>query len=189
MSCCADIGIYLAEKALLAYPADNFDCTHSTAAAIYGVADGVDLTVAASLRFAAKDHSATADHEAKAGGVASLMWTGLADTPETAAFIGINGSIAFDHTAHTPSSFLLRERVSRTEYREQRFEFSPPPDDSAHAWNYPGSICLQYEALAVGEAVRAGLIEAPEWNFADCIAAHRILHKVKAYLKRQHTAH
>lgn len=168
-----DIGLYLAEKALLAFPATRFNCTHATATAVYGD-DHVDLSVAAALRFEAEDKS----------GVASLAWTGLADTPETATIIGTRGALIFDVTAHTPSTVLLRERVDRLASTETRFDFPPPDDDARHAWNYPGSINLQHEALAVERAVKARLREASEWNHHDCLAAHTIIHQLKAFLNQ-----
>ncbi|KAJ8602281.1 hypothetical protein CTAYLR_007849, partial [Chrysophaeum taylorii] len=174
-----DIGIYLAEKGLLAFPSADYACARATAAAVYGDEDGVDLSVAASLRFQRKGAA-----DETTAGVASLMWTGIADTPETATILGTRGAIIFEAAAHVPSSLLLRERVTRTHSREKRFDFLPPRDNGHHRWNYPGSICLQYEAMAVERALLAGAIEAREWTFDDCASAHRIIHQVKADLRR-----
>lgn len=160
-----DIGIYLVEKALLAFD----DCLQSCAVAKIEEEDGVDTNVAASLKF-------------QGGGVASLMWTGLADTPETATLIGTQGSLVFDKTAHTPPTLLLRQRKTRTDHIETRFDFPSPNDDQMHPWNYPGSICLQYEALAVERAVRAKKLEAEEWTLADSRKTHAILHEIKSKL-------
>ena len=183
-----DIGIYLMEKALLAYPASSFDCVQHAATAIHAPTDGVDLSVSASLRFDShKEPQPHVDLPVAHGGVASLAWSGLADTPETAAIIGTNGAILFDKTHHTPHTFVLREHISRTESKDHRFDFLPPDDDHRHSWNYPGSISLQYEALAVERALNAGLIQAPEWNFLDILSAHRLLHQIKSDLHhRQH---
>eukprot|EP00629_Pelagomonadales_sp_RCC1024_P015364 CAMPEP_0119268252 /NCGR_PEP_ID=MMETSP1329-20130426/6096_1 /TAXON_ID=114041 /ORGANISM="Genus nov. species nov., Strain RCC1024" /LENGTH=355 /DNA_ID=CAMNT_0007268215 /DNA_START=52 /DNA_END=1116 /DNA_ORIENTATION=+ len=167
-----DIGVYMAEKALLAYGPPAFACVDARATAVLGVRDGVDLSVAASLRFAPAGPGPR-------GGVASLLWTGQCDTPETATFLGTEGSLTFDAAAHTPTSLVLKTRSSRTEAETRRLEFPYPDDDGAHAWNYPGSIALQYEALAVERAVRAGALEAPEWTHADSVAAHRLIKTVR----------
>uniref|UniRef100_A0A7S3K0M8 D-xylose 1-dehydrogenase (NADP(+), D-xylono-1,5-lactone-forming) n=1 Tax=Aureoumbra lagunensis TaxID=44058 RepID=A0A7S3K0M8_9STRA len=177
-----DIGIYLIEKALLAYPSSHYECINTSAVSINGITDGVDLSVSASVAFRAKSLDFQNFHERQHGGVASLAWTGLADTPETCSIIGTRGAIIFDTTAHIPPTFLLRQRVSRTEMRETRFDFPPPPDDKKHNWNYPSSICLQYEALAVERALRSNLTQAPEWTLDDSVVAHTILHRLKVYL-------
>ena len=100
-----DIGVYLAEKALLAYGPPAYACVDASATAVLGARDGVDLSVAASLRFAPEAAGGPR------GGVASLLWTGQCDTPETATFLGTEGSLTFDAAAHTPTSIVVKTRA------------------------------------------------------------------------------
>ena len=179
-----DIGIYLVEKALLAYDPSLYGLESAAASAVLGITDSVDLSVSACLRFA--DSRKISGDERMNGGVASLMWTGLANTPETAMFFGTKGSLYFDQKHHTPESFVLRTCLSRTETFEERHHFPPPVDDGLHAWNYPGSISLQYEAQAFEWALRKGLKEVPEWTHSDSIAAHSIL-KTMLHAQRAHS--
>ena len=71
----------------------------------------------------------------------------------------------------------FRQRISRTEAKIEHFDFPFPDDDGKHVWNYPGSIALQYEALAVERALKAGAIEAKEWTHADSILAHNVIER------------
>ncbi|KAH8095316.1 D-xylose 1-dehydrogenase [Aureococcus anophagefferens] len=151
-----DIAVYLAEKALLAFDSKDFSCVDARATAVLGAGDGVDLSVAAALRFAPRRAGVGR------GGVASLLYTGQCDTPETAVVLGTSGSLRFDAAHHTPTSLVLSTRASRTESADDAMTFPLPADDGCHAWNYPGSIALQYEALAVQRALASGLAEAPE---------------------------
>jgi len=180
-----DIGIYMMEKTLLAYPVDLFQATSTHAVAVKGLGDGVDLTVSASIHFRRKADAETTTEE-NAGGVASLLYTGLCDTTETARFIGTHGSLYFDAMHHAPTSIIVNRRVSRTETVQERHVFAPPMDDGLHKWNYPGSISLQYEALAVARTFRAGQISVDEWTHDDTLAAHAILQDVHASLDLQH---
>ena len=172
-----DIGVYMAEKALLAFGAG--ECVDAKAVAVLGKGDGVDLSVAASLRFAPRAGGPTEG----ASGVASLLYTGQCDTPETCVVLGTKGSVAFDAAHHTPTSLVVKTRASHTEASTETLDFPLPDDDGAHDWNYPGSIALQYEALAVERAVAAGAIMAPEWTHGDSIAAHAIIRNLKADLR------
>ena len=174
-----DIAVYLAEKALLAFDSKDFACVDARATAVLGAGDGVDLSVAAALRFAPRRAGVGR------GGVASLLYTGQCDTPETAVVLGTSGSLRFDAAHHTPTSLVLSTRASRTEAADDAMTFPLPADDGCHAWNYPGSIALQYEALAVERAVASGLAEAPEWTRADSEAAHGIIRDLKRDLDAQ----
>ena len=167
-----DIGVYLAEKALLAFDSRDYDLADARGVAVLGRGDGVDLTVAASARMVGRDPK-------RRGGVASLLWTGQCDTPEVCAVLGTAGSLRFAATHHTPRTLEVTTRTSRTASRTEVLDFPEPGDDGAHRWNYPGSISLQYEAASVARAVRAGAVEAPEWTHADSLAAHRIVERVR----------
>ena len=167
-----DIGVYLAEKALLAFDSRDYDLADARGVAVLGRGDGVDLTVAASARMVGRDPK-------RRGGVASLLWTGQCDTPEVCAVLGTAGSLRFAATHHTPRTLEVTTRTSRTTSRTEVLDFPEPGDDGAHRWNYPGSISLQYEAASVARAVRAGAVEAPEWTHADSLAAHRIVERVR----------
>jgi dihydrodiol dehydrogenase / D-xylose 1-dehydrogenase (NADP) len=167
-----DIGVYLAEKALLAFDSRDYDLADARGVAVLGRGDGVDLTVAASARMVGRDPT-------RRGGVASLLWTGQCDTPEVCAVLGTAGSLRFAATHHTPRALEVTTRTSRTASRTEVLDFPEPGDDGAHRWNYPGSISLQYEAASVARAVRAGAVEAPEWTHADSLAAHRIVERVR----------
>ena len=167
-----DIGVYLAEKALLAFDSSVYDLADARGVAVLGHGDGVDLTVAAAVRLVGKDGK-------RRGGVASLLWTGQCDTPEQCTVLGTSGSLRFTETHHTPRALEVTRRTSRTTSVTEVLDFPPPPDDGLHDWNYPGSIALQYEAASVVRAVRNGESEAPEWTHADSLAAHRIVARVR----------
>ena len=137
-----DIGVYLAEKALLAFDSRDYDLADARGVAVLGRGDGVDLTVAASARMVGRDPT-------RRGGVASLLWTGQCDTPEVCAVLGTAGSLRFAATHQTPRTLEVTTRTSRTASRTEVLDFPEPGDDGAHRWNYPGSISLQYEAASV----------------------------------------
>ena len=118
-----DIGVYLAEKALLAFDSRDYDLADARGVAVLGRGDGVDLAVAASARMVGRDPK-------RRGGVASLLWTRQCDTPEVCAVLGTAGSLRFAATHHTPRTLEAR-RARRAPRPGRRCSTSPSPATTA----------------------------------------------------------
>mmetsp|Transcript_21555 Transcript_21555/g.68116 ORF Transcript_21555/g.68116 Transcript_21555/m.68116 type:complete len:368 (+) Transcript_21555:111-1214(+) len=109
---------------------------------------------------------------AEPGLTASVLVTLQTSTPEEAVFNGTQGTLRIHGAAHTPTRLTLTVRTSRTESREETFDFPLPeaPPGAVLPWNYPGSVGFVYEAGAVVEALRQGLTESTHWTHAEAEA-------------------
>lgn len=176
-----DIGIYPIQAAQAFFPNQRVDDVQAT-----GVLRGqADWTVSASLRFR-PEGEAGADPDAKAAeaggvphGVASVMYTGALNTPETTTIMGELGSVTLLRPAHTPTKLKLEIDRNRGEPEVSYEEFALPKSAPDVSWNYPNSEGLLYEIEAVHDAVRQGKLECPLYTHEDGIETLRIMELVR----------
>ena len=110
---------------------------------------------------------------------ATVLCTLEGSTPEEVVYTGTKGTLRVHRPAHAPPRLTLSVAASREEASEQVLDFDVA-DKAGKTYNYPGSEGFVFEARAVHAALRAGLLEAPEWTHEESVTTQAIVDKLRA---------
>ena len=159
-----DIGMYLAQLGQVVWPGSKV----------------LDLQAMGSKENGV-DHTGLANIMYEGGGFLQFYVTGAANTEERVLIQGTKGRIIIDPPAHVPQCVRLVMDKGRNDNSETVSEF-PLPDDSFASWNYPGSIGFVYQIEAVGRALKAGLLECPDFKWEDSLQVASMLDRIRSQL-------
>ena len=112
---------------------------------------------------------------------ATVLCTLDGSTPEEVVYTGTRGTLRVHRAAHTPTRLTLSVAgASREDADEEVLDFPMPPVPAlARPFNYPGSQGFVYEARAVAAALRAGMLECPDWTHAETVTAQACLDAIR----------
>ena len=130
---------------------------------------------------------------------ASLSYSLQAQTPEQTLYIGDKGYLTLHSPAHCPTKLVLTKVGGREQSSTQTFDFDLPlPDPQARLpagvcsasdcaepyemFHYPNSVGMLYEAEAMMECLRDGVLECKEYSHRDSLAVMDICDQVRSQL-------
>lgn len=144
---------------------------------------GVDFTTLVNCQY--QFPYGDADHK----GFLQFYLTGQANTEERACIQGTDGRIVVESPSHIPQRVRLERDSGRTgsishdeKNTDEQFDFALP-DDSFTTWNHPGSIGFTYQIQAVGEALRQGKTECPDFTWHDSLQVAYVLDQIREQVK------
>jgi dihydrodiol dehydrogenase / D-xylose 1-dehydrogenase (NADP) len=112
---------------------------------------------------------------------ATIQYSSLTQTRETATILGSKGSIVIDSSAHTPSRVVLTKFTDNGQ--EESVSLFPLPEIRAGAtYNYGCSEGLLYEAEAVTNAVLNKQTEVSEYPADEALGIEKIMDEVRRQL-------
>lgn len=113
------------------------------------------------------------------GLTATVLCTLEGSTPEEVVYTGTKGTLRVHRPAHAPPRLTLSIAASREEAAEQVLDFDVA-DKAGRSYHYPGSEGFVFEARAVHAALRAGLLEPPEWTHEESVTTQAIVDRLRA---------
>jgi len=154
-----DIGIYLVQLTTMVFGPTMPDQMASTAR----LSDtGVDIEGSVSMVY--KDR-----------GMASLVTTLAANTPEQSLVICEKGHVRIFGPAHCPTQILVAFEEGRGKFREETHTFDLPACPEGFSMNYTNSEGLMYQVQEVEKCLQDGLLESPKYSHEESLVIVRIM--------------
>eukprot|EP00392_Amoebophrya_sp_AT5.2_P001514 g1516.t1 len=121
---------------------------------------------------------------------AVVSWNALCQTPEELLVTGTKGSLKIEAPAHCATRATLtllsgpeHDEASRgTGNRVEEIQCPLPPGIERSSFNFPNSELMQYEALAVVEALAEGKLECADYTWAETREVTRLMDHIRKEL-------
>jgi dihydrodiol dehydrogenase / D-xylose 1-dehydrogenase (NADP) len=174
-----DIAMYLGQWGSLVYDMDDYRM--DGVQAMGTLRHGVDHSVMAQCRYRPVA-TPPEGSEKRADGFLQFYLTGAANTEERLVVQGTRGRIVVESPSHVPTRVRLEVDAGRGQPLELQTHHwdLPDDDDSTTSWNYPGSSGFTYQIAAVGQALREGRLECPDYTWRESLQVAALLDELRA---------
>jgi hypothetical protein len=183
-----DIAMYLGQWGSLVYNMDDYRL--ADVQAMGTMRHGVDHTVMAQCRYRPLDAVPPEAGDERSDGFLQFYLTGAANTEERLVLQGTRGRIVVEAPSHVPTRVRLELDAGRghpPEIQTHCWDL-PDDDDSTTSWNYPGSSGFTYQIAAVGQALREGRLECPDYSWRESLQVAAFLDEMRAQVHHYPTA-